>query len=100
MWTYAAFTTAAARRRPGRVPAECLGAAGSRRGGRSKGAAGRWLRGLPGEQLLEPRHLAAAREPPQQAVALAHVDLAEAASRLRPVVRRRPGLRHPDHGGV
>src|ERR1700712_352703 len=103
MWTYAAFETAAFWCPPRWCTARGRVAARERVGHRARGgscrAAGGWVRRVPREQLLEPEHLAAADPPAQQAVALAHVDVAEAPSRLRSVVRRWAQLRHPDHGG-
>ena len=78
MWTYAAFTTAAACGPPRRVPPRVLAGAGFAPGccarGESGDAAGGRVSGLPGRQLLDTRHLRAAGPPAQQAVALAHVD--------------------------
>ena len=54
---------------------------------------------IPRQQLVERRRLCAARARPQRAVDVAHVADPQAASRLRPVLRRAAGaLRHPDHG--
>src|SRR4051794_37955946 len=100
MWTDAAFTTAAVRSPAGRAAPGSLDAARAGARGQPRRAAGGRVPGVPREQLLEPGHLAAPGQPAQPAVALAHVDLAEAASGLRSVVRRRPELRHPDHGCV
>jgi hypothetical protein len=61
---------------------------------------GHLLPGLPGERLLARRREPAARAPAEHAVALPHVDRRPAAPGLRPVVRPRPGLRHPGHRRV
>ena len=101
MWWNAAFATAPDRRAArGSAPGRGRASSGNAGGecGEAQGAAHRRLPGVPGQQLVAPGHLADAGARAQQPVALAHVDVTEAASRLRPVVRRWPELRHPDHG--